>query len=186
MAVSSLKMRGEDPRDSAMENTQTPTQVRRNRVKRSHRSNRSWRAVGIGAAVLMAFVLTASAATLGGLGSSGLGADDTVVASCDNDGVTIDYTVVYDATDGRFEVDSADISGIAAACVGQTLDVALRDGSGTLLDSGSGTVSGASESISMTNVSAEAVEAASVAVIGVWNVFPLGLGGEVEHHSQPF
>ncbi|MCP4435994.1 MAG: hypothetical protein GY812_10965 [Actinomycetia bacterium] len=112
----------------------------------------------------MAFVLTASAATLGGLGSSGLGADDTVVASCDNDGVTIDYTVVYDATDGRFEVDSADISGIAAACVGQTLDVALRDGSGTLLDSGSGTVSGASESISMTNVSAEAVEAASVAI----------------------
>ena len=140
------------------------TSVVRNRTNTTQRPKRRWRNVAIGAAGLLAFVLTASAATLGGLNSGGVGAEDGVVAACDNDGVTVDYSVTYDAVDARYELTTADVSGIAATCVGQTLEVAVRDGAGTLLGSGSLTVSGATESVSMAGVSAEAVEGVSVAI----------------------
>ncbi len=40
-------------------------------------------------------ILTASAASLGGLTSSSLGADQTIIASCDTNGIALTYTNVY-------------------------------------------------------------------------------------------
>ena len=145
-------------------NTEMKTSVVRDRPRDPQHSRRRWRNVAIASAGLLAFIVTASAATLGGLGSGGLGSEDAVVAACDSDGVAVDYTVSYDAVDGRYEVASADVSGIAATCVGQTLEVALRDGTGALIGNGSLIVAGATESVAVANVSAAAVEAVSVAI----------------------
>ena len=110
----------------------------------------------------------ASAATLGGLTSNELGANDTVVAACDTDGVAIAYTNAYDATTAEYTVTTATISGIAAGCVGQTLDVTLSGAAGVSLGSGTVTVAGASEAVAITGtVSAEAVTGAAVVISGV-------------------
>jgi hypothetical protein len=78
----------------------------------------------------------AMAASLGGISSAKLGADDTVVASCDTDGVTTSYTSAWDATDKRYETTTVAVGGVAAACVGQTMKVTLVDSTGAALGEG--------------------------------------------------
>ena len=56
------------------------------------------------AAVAVAAFGAASAASLGGLSSAEVGANDTVVASCDTDGVSMTYTTAYDATASKYQV----------------------------------------------------------------------------------
>ncbi len=52
-------------------------------------------------------ILTASAASLGGLTSASLGADQTVIASCDTvGGVSMSFTNAYDATSNAYKVAS--------------------------------------------------------------------------------
>ena len=67
----------------------------------------------------------AFAASLGGVTTDKLGADDSVVASCDTDGVIVDYDTAYSATDKEYEVTTVNVTGIAAGCAGQTVTVAL-------------------------------------------------------------
>lgn len=76
---------------------------------------------------VLAFALVAGmAASLGGVTSTGLGADDTVVASCDTDGVTTDFTTAYTTTPAAgFEVGDVTVAGIADACDGDTMTVTL-------------------------------------------------------------
>ncbi len=78
-------------------------------------------------AAILAFALVAGmAASLGGLSSTNLGADDTVVASCDTNGVTTAYTSVYTTTPtAGFEVDDVTVAGIDDACDGDTMTVTL-------------------------------------------------------------
>ncbi len=76
----------------------------------------------------------AMAATLGGISADNLGADSTVIASCDTDGVSTTFTVAYDATDARDEVTAVVVGGVDAACAGQNLTVTLTDGSDVSLD----------------------------------------------------
>jgi hypothetical protein len=85
----------------------------------------------------------AMAASLGGITSAKLGADDAVVASCDTDGVTTSYTSAWDATDKRYETTSVVVGGVAAACVGQTMKVTLVDSTGASLGEGTASVTAA-------------------------------------------
>ena len=78
----------------------------------------------------------AMAASLGGITSGSVGADSTVVASCDTDGVTTAYATAWDATDKRYEVTSVTVGGVADTCDGKTLSVSLTDASGAQIGSG--------------------------------------------------
>lgn len=79
----------------------------------------------------------ALAASLGGITSGNVGADNAAVASCDSDGVTTSYTTAWDATDKRYEIASTTVGGVNDACDGQTLSVSLTDSSGAQIGSGS-------------------------------------------------
>jgi hypothetical protein len=79
----------------------------------------------------------ASAASLGGITSGNVSADNATVASCDTDGVTTAYTTSWDGTDDRYEVTSVSVTGIANACDGRTLSITLTDSSNNQLGVGS-------------------------------------------------
>lgn len=76
---------------------------------------------------ILAFALIAgAAASLGGITSGDLGADDAVVASCDTNGVTTSYTSAYSATGAAgYKVDDVTVGGISDNCDGQTMTVTL-------------------------------------------------------------
>jgi hypothetical protein len=82
----------------------------------------------------------AMAASLGGVTSGNVGADNTAVASCDTDGVTTAYTTSWDGTDDRYEVTGVTVTGIANACDGKTVSVSLTDSSSNQIGSGSATI----------------------------------------------
>ena len=77
------------------------------------------------------------AASLGGITSNKVGADNTAIASCDTDGVTTAYATSWDTTDKRYEVTSVTVAGVNDACDGQTLSVSLTDSTGAQIGSGS-------------------------------------------------
>jgi hypothetical protein len=109
----------------------------------------------------------ASASTLGGLSSSSLGANDTVVASCDSDGVSIAYTNAYDTATGRYRTTGATVNGIAAACNGKNLAVTLRDQAGAPLGTGTVSVGGTSQAVVLApTAAADAVTGAAVVISG--------------------
>jgi hypothetical protein len=82
----------------------------------------------------------AMAASLGGVTSGQVGADNVAVASCDTDGVTTAYTTAWDGTDDRYEVTAVTVSGVANACDGRTLSVSLTDASNNQIGTGSVTI----------------------------------------------
>jgi len=73
----------------------------------------------------------AMAATLGGITTNSLGADTTVVSSCDTNGVTIDYTTAFDAANAVYEVTHVVVTNIDAGCSGQLIDVGLTNSAGS-------------------------------------------------------
>ena len=81
--------------------------------------------------------LYAMAASLGGITSDSVGADSTVVASCDTDGVTAAYVTAWDATDKRYEITTATVGSVADTCDGRTMSVSLTDTSGAQIGTGS-------------------------------------------------
>ena len=114
-------------------------------------------------------VIGASAASLGGITGSSLGADAAVIGSCDTDGASLTYTNTYDATLGRYQTTGVNVTGIAAACAGKALALTLKDSGGVAL--GSGTVAsivGTSSSITLTapGANANAVVGAAVVISG--------------------
>ena len=77
------------------------------------------------------------AASLGGVTSSAVGADNVAVTACDSDGVSSAYTTGWDSTDKRYEVTAVTVSGVSDTCDGQTLSVSLTDTAGVQLGTGS-------------------------------------------------
>ena len=123
--------------------------------------------VAIAVGGVAAFAAVASASSLGGLNSTSLGANDAVVAACDADGVTIGYTTAYNAAASKYQVTSVTLSGIAAGCATQTAAVTVKGTGGTSLASGTVTVAGTSETITLsTPVPAETLVGASVVISG--------------------
>ncbi len=119
------------------------------------------------AAVGIAAFGAASAASLGGLTSTSVGSNDTVVAACDTDGVSIAYTTSYSATASQYQVTAVTLSGIAATCANQTAAVTVKGAGGTALASGSLTVTGTSAAITLSApVSAQSLVGASVIISG--------------------
>jgi hypothetical protein len=92
--------------------------------------NRKFVAVAV---ALGAFaVLTAAAATLGGLTSASLGAGQTVVVACDSDGITMAYLNVYDGITNSYKTTAVTLNGVAAACNGEVYKLTLSDGTTSL------------------------------------------------------
>ena len=94
---------------------------------------------------------TASAASLGGLTSSSLGADQTVIASCDTDGISMTYTNTYDATTNAYKVNGVVTAGVNAACTGKTFKLTLSDGTVSLGEF-TGSITGASQTVTVSPV----------------------------------
>lgn len=84
--------------------------------------------------------LTASAAALGGLNSATLGAEQTIVASCDTDGIDLGYENSYNQASGAYFTDAVTLSGVNDACDGLKFKLTLSDGSSALTEA-TGTVS---------------------------------------------
>ncbi|HMS13262.1 MAG TPA: hypothetical protein PKD80_09175 [Microthrixaceae bacterium] len=128
----------------------------------------------IGAAIVAGLatfgIVGASAASLGGVTSTTLGADVGVVSSCDTDGVSLSFTNSYDATLGRYQTTTVNIGGIAAACSGKALSITLKDATGASVGSGSIATLTASASQSATiaapGANANAVTGAAVVITG--------------------
>jgi hypothetical protein len=77
------------------------------------------KSVAILAGLAVAGAVGASAASLGGLNSENLGAETGIVASCDDNGINVDYTTVFDSDVGEYLVTAINLSDIDAACEGQ-------------------------------------------------------------------
>lgn len=114
-------------------------------------------------AVLAFSMIAASAASLGGITTSSLGAETDVVAGCDPDGIAVDFTVAFSG--GVYKTSTVDITGIATpSCDGQDLAVTLTDGSGAVLGSSSGTL-GAGQNSYSASIIAPASDVAGIAVV---------------------
>lgn len=88
------------------------------------------------AGVLVFSIVVGMAASLGGFTSDSLGADDSVVASCDTNGITSSYTNSYNASGtAGFKVDDVSIGGIADTCDGKDMTVTLTGAAGVSLGS---------------------------------------------------
>jgi hypothetical protein len=109
----------------------------------------------------------ASASSLGGVSSRALGSGASVVASCDTDGVAVAYTTAFDAASGTYRVSAVTVSGIAAACSGQQIEVGLRNSAGTSsVSTARTTVSGTSQTLSVSpTYDAAAVDSTSVLIM---------------------
>lgn len=109
----------------------------------------------------------AMAASLGGITSDNLGADSSVIASCDTDGVTTTFTVAYDAVDARDEVTVVTVDGVAAGCAGQTMTITLTDSGDAVLDSATATAVSGSNAVSTSSPpDAELVENVHIVITG--------------------
>ena len=104
----------------------------------------------------------AAAAALQGASSGAVGNGSTPITACDADGFTISYT-----TSGG-NVTSVAVGGIAVACNGGSLQVTVVNSSRTSLASGGPvTVSGASETVSVSPNPAGATPAGvDVSIVG--------------------
>jgi hypothetical protein len=131
----------------------------------SNRQRRRRIAIAVIAPAVLAGVVGASAASLGGVTSPSLGADVATVSSCDTDGVTLAYTNSYDSTLGRYQTTSVAVSGINVACNTKSISVTLKDSSSASLGSGSATVSAGAATITLSGSGANASSVTGVAVI---------------------
>jgi hypothetical protein len=104
-------------------------------------------------------ILTASAASLGGLTSSSLGADQTVVASCDTNGVSIAYTNSYVVASNSYSTTGVTLSGVDPACATKSFKLSFANGTTALAET-TGTIQagGGTQSVTLT----AAVDAKSV------------------------
>ena len=129
-------------------------------------ARRRYLVAAIAAAAVFGSV-AASAATLGGLTAPSLGADVTTIAGCDLDGVTLAYTTAF--ASGGYVVNSVTVSGVAPACTGQNLRLALTDTAGatgtTLFSSATIAVAGATVNVPVApSVAVAAIKGAAVTI----------------------
>lgn len=124
--------------------------------------------IGLWVAAAALFVLGAGSiatAGLGGLSTNNFGVEAGSVGACDADGVAAEVNPTYDAGDGRLEVASVDISGIAAGCIGQTLSITLTNSADASVGTGSLTVAGATETVTVAaSPAADVVTGIAVAI----------------------
>lgn len=133
----------------------------------SNRKNRK-RAVVAGAAAFVAFgAVVASAATLGTITTGTLGASTAAIGSCDDNGVSVDYTTGYDAASGAYQVSGVTVTSISPSCNGKSLALTLSDAKGTALADGKATVASNQGVVKLSKpVSASAIEGVAIVISG--------------------
>ena len=120
------------------------------------------------AALALAFTgvagLSLAAAAQLNLDTASLGAGATVVASCQPSGTPIDVAFQTTFEGGEYKATALDLTSIDAACNGLNYKVTLtKDGGSVIGSEATGTISGTSVSVPLSNVPAEDV--ANVAVV---------------------
>jgi hypothetical protein len=135
--------------------------------QRRHRRLRRRGAIillGLGAFGLAA----ASAASLGGLASASLGADNAAVTSCDTNGVSLRYTHTYNTAAGVYRTTTVQVRGINGACRNKSLTLTLGSATASI---GFGTIAvlgpGANQTVTLTVApNAKLVTRAAVVITG--------------------
>lgn len=114
-------------------------------------------------------ILTAAAASLGGLTSSSLGADNTVIAACDTDGIVLSYTNTYNSGAGTYALASVLATGVNTNCNGKSYKLTLSNGTASLGE-WTGTVSLTTNTFTVTTaspvVNSGSVTATSLVITG--------------------
>lgn len=121
------------------------------------------------AGVSIAGIAGASAATLGGLTAGSLGSDDSVVAACDSNGVTIGYTTAYNAAVQKYQVTAVNFTAVDPACNAKAASVSLRQGATLLTTQTTASIVVATNAFSMTlttPVEAKLVDGVSLVISG--------------------
>lgn len=71
-----------------------------------------------------------SAASLGGLRADDIGADTGVIASCDTNGVDVEYRTNFNRPSGQFRVNRVVVRNVSEACDGLPYQLTLFDADG--------------------------------------------------------
>ena len=109
----------------------------------------------------------ASAATIGTVTDAGVGSGNTVIASCDTDGVNTAYVYGYNAATPGYNVTNVNVTNINAACNGKNISVTVAKSDGSTPATGTGTVaSGAANNIAVSPAITAANAGAVYVVIG--------------------
>lgn len=117
------------------------------------------------AGVGIAGLVGAAAASLD-LTTNSLGSDTEVIAACDPDGITVDYTTVYNSGTQLFDVTEVVLSGVDAACSGLDYEIVLTDGGATLTSTTGTAASTTTTAALSTFVDAALVDGISVIISG--------------------
>lgn len=124
-------------------------------------------AVAVLGGLAVAGLAGASAASLGGLRADDLGSDDAVIASCDTNGIDIDFTTAYNSTLQAFEVTDVVFGDVAAGCAGQAATVTLSDTADASLTEETGLAASTSFTLTLTTpVLADLVEGIALVITG--------------------
>jgi hypothetical protein len=115
------------------------------------------------AVVGVAGLSLASAAQLN-VNSASLGAGADVVASCDTDGIDVDFASSY--VGGVYQTTGVTLSGVAAACDGLDVGVTLAGTAGVLDDVTDTVATGGTTTISGLSAAASAIEDVAVIIHG--------------------
>ena len=122
-------------------------------------------ALGIAAGVSAFAAVTASASSLGGINTEQLGTSADVVASCDTDGVTVEYVTAF--SNGAYRVTDVKLSDVDDKCDKQNLTLTLFDGADASLTEVTGAAEKGAQSVELaTPVDAEKVEGVAVVISG--------------------
>jgi len=124
-----------------------------------------------GAAGIVAVgAVSASAASLGGVNTDSVGVESSVVASCDTDGIIVDYSVAYAATPATYRVATVDMSGVATTCNSLAYRITLNGAGGVSLGESTGTVTltgnAMSVNVASLEVDGESVTGVALAIVG--------------------
>lgn len=112
--------------------------------------------------VLVFSLVAASAASLGGLDVSDVGSEARVVASCDTDGVDVDFTTGYQG--GAYVVTEV-VLGDVDCPTGSDVSVTVE--AGAVTETAAGTVTGTTVTLALDNaVSAEGLGNVAVLITG--------------------
>lgn len=121
--------------------------------------------IALAAGIAVTGGVFASAASLGGVQSTSLGSSATVVASCDTDGVALDYSTAYNAESGTYVVNSVTVDNINDACKGQVIEVSLENDKGDTTTTTARTeVTGSRQVIEVNGFAGESVDSAAVLI----------------------
>ena len=114
--------------------------------------------------VMVFSLIAASAASLGGINASEIGADSTVIASCHTtpDAITPVYTHAYSASASEYVVTEVDVTAIDALCNGEPNSVTLATPTGS--ETVTGTVSAGAALLTGFTISAEAVDHIAIVI----------------------